>query len=107
MRALWICGTVIICALLLGHGQAQADGPADGAGQEDGPLVLRGSAMPPLAAQPAVMAPGRWQVAAGDELWLVEPAAGVAVACALLRTSTVGVRVIRCETGRLPRAVTD
>lgn len=99
----------IACALILGlgSGQLQADAPADDAGQETGPQVLRGSAGPPRAADPAAMDPRRWRVAAGDELWLVDPAAGVAVACALRSTSSVGVRVISCETGQLPRAVTD
>lgn len=99
----------IACALMLGPGyaQAQADAPADAAAQDNGPQVLRGSAAPPFAAPPVAMDPGRWQVAAGDELWLVEPAGGVVVACALLRTSKVGHRVISCETGRLPRIVVD
>jgi len=70
------------------------------------PRVLRGSAIAPRPA-PAPPDPGRWRVTAGDELWLVDTAAGEAVACRLRDTSTVGVRVVRCFTGDLPRRVTD
>lgn len=99
-------------ALLLGPGivgaQQNSMAPQDEAvGPDNRTLVLRGSGMPPRPAPAPTMDPARWQVAAGEELWLVDPAAGIAVACALRNTAKVGVRVIRCETDDLPRIVTD
>lgn len=70
------------------------------------PTVLRGSAVAPRPAPPPTD-PGRWQIAAGDDLWLVDPAAGEVVACNLRGTSTVGVRIVRCYTDDLPRIVAD
>jgi hypothetical protein len=37
-----------------------------------------------------------WQVAAGRRLWLIDPATGDLVTCAVRNTSTVGVEAIRC-----------
>ena len=70
------------------------------------PRVLRGSAIAPRPA-PAPMEPGRWQITAGDELWLVNPASGEVVACHLRNTAKVGVRIVRCFTDSLPRTVAD
>lgn len=80
--------------------------PGAAAVEDAAPRVLRGSAIAPRPA-PAPLEPGRWRVAAGDELWLVDPEAGEAVACRLRNTSKVGVRVVRCYTGDLPRIVAD
>lgn len=80
--------------------------PGAGDTDEGAPTVLRGSGIASRPAPPP-MDPGRWQVAAGDDLWLVDPAAGEVVACSLRSTSRVGVRVVRCYTDDLPRIVTD
>lgn len=81
--------------------------PADAAADATmAPRVLRGDAVAPRPV-PEPPAPGRWRVAGGDRLWLVDPAAGEAVVCRLLDTSTVGVSIVRCHTGDLPRVVTD
>lgn len=80
--------------------------PEEVSAEDAAPKVLRGSAIAPRPA-PAPMDPARWQVVAGDELWLVDTAAGEAVTCRLRNTSKVGVRVVRCFTGDLPRRVSD
>ena len=106
MTVRWSCTIAIASVLLLGPGTGGAQ-QGEPVAPGDGTLVLRGSGMPPRPAPAPTMDPARWQVAAGEELWLVDPAAGIAVACALRNTSKVGVRVIRCETDDLPRVVTD
>lgn len=105
-RAIGITAALIFAA---GAAAAQegASAPPELAQQDNGPFVLRGSALPPAAATATAMDPRRWQVAAGDELWLVDAAAGIAVACILRSTHRVGERVISCRTGDLPRIVTD
>ena len=40
--------------------------------------------------------PLTWQVAAGRRLWLIDPATGNLLTCAVRNTSTVGVEAIRC-----------
>jgi hypothetical protein len=45
----------------------------------------------------------RWQILAGERLWLVERASGEVRACTDRDTSTVGVREIRCTSGELGR----
>ena len=40
--------------------------------------------------------PLAWQVAAGQRLWLIDPATGDLRTCAVRQTSTVGVEAIRC-----------
>ena len=40
--------------------------------------------------------PLTWQVVAGRRLWLVDPASGDLLTCAVRNTSTVGVEAIRC-----------
>lgn len=71
--------------------------------QADRPAVLKGQAAS-RAAPPAVAeeAPRTIEIAAGEDLWLVDQAAGELVACRLLKTSTVGKRVIRCFERTLP-----
>jgi hypothetical protein len=47
--------------------------------------------------------PLTWQVAAGGRLWLIDPATGDLRTCAVRQTSTVGVKEIRCLSGRFRR----
>lgn len=68
------------------------------------PTILRGSAIEPKAA-PVVEAQfgDRWQIAAGERLWLVDPQTGEVRSCINRQTSTVGVREIRCTSGERGR----
>lgn len=68
----------------------------------DPPRVLRGSAIPPRPLAADLPPPRRWEVAAGQRLWLVDPAHGEIVACRLRATSTVGRRVIACVSRDFP-----
>ena len=80
------------------------DGTSSGEG--NGPQVLRGSAIAPH--RPGAMEPTLWRVVAGgDELWLVDPAQGVVVACQLRDTVMVGRKLIRCYEDDLPDLVAD
>lgn len=68
------------------------------------PLVLRGSAIPPPPARAAAIdgAP-RWEIVAGERLWLVDRETGDVRSCFDKRTSTVGVREIRCTSDTVGR----
>ncbi|HEX6141853.1 MAG TPA: hypothetical protein VFZ01_03990 [Geminicoccaceae bacterium] len=93
-------GLVVGALLAAVPALAQEAGPAAGP-----PRLLKGSAIKPAVAEPADLeraAPG-FQVAAGEDLWLIDAEAGELIACRLLNTSTVGERVIRCFADRLPR----
>ena len=70
------------------------------------PHVLRGSAIARKAPDPApVTGPARFSLLAGKRLWLTDPESRKVIACALYNTSDVGVRVVRCFEGELPRSV--
>jgi hypothetical protein len=70
------------------------------------PQVLRGSAIARRAPDPApVTGPARFSLQAGKRLWLTDPESREVIACALYNTSEVGVRVVRCYEGDLPRSV--
>ena len=76
--------------------------------QPDRSTVLKGRPAPPMAAPEPAPEPARAiEVAAGEDLWLIDPAVGELVACRLLNTSTVGKRVIRCFEERLPARLRD
>ena len=61
-----------------------------------GPVVLRGSAIGPTPAPEVRPSAARWQVAAGERLWLVDPATQDLRTCAVRDTTQVGVKEIRC-----------
>ncbi len=63
-------------------------------------LVLRGRGGPPPPAPSA--SPPASIVAAGERLWLVDPAGDRLVGCRLDRTSRAGALRIRCAERRLP-----
>jgi hypothetical protein len=67
------------------------------------PSILRGSPAEPAAAPGAEPAPQRWQILAGERLWLVDRATAEVRSCVNRGTSTVGVREIRCTSGELGR----
>jgi hypothetical protein len=67
------------------------------------PLILRGSALGPQPAPEVRPSAARWQVAAGRRLWLVDPATEDLRTCAVRKTSTVGVKEIRCLSGSASR----
>lgn len=67
--------------------------------------VLRGKLPPPPEAPAAAAEETAWQTLAGERLWLVNLAEGRVVACRLRDTTQVGVRVVRCADGHLPRRV--
>jgi hypothetical protein len=69
----------------------------------DAPLILRGSAVGPKPAPEVRPSAARWQVAAGRRLWLVDPATEDLRTCAVRKTSTVGVKEIRCLSGSASR----
>jgi hypothetical protein len=70
------------------------------------PHVLRGSALPRKAPDPApATGPTRFSLQAGKRLWLTDPESREVIACALYNTAEVGVRVVRCYEGKLPRSV--
>jgi hypothetical protein len=69
----------------------------------DAPLILRGSALGPQPAPEVRPSAARWQVAAGRRLWLVDPATEDLRTCAVRKTSTVGVKEIRCLSGSASR----
>jgi len=69
----------------------------------DAPLILRGSAVAPKPAPEVRPSAVRWQVAAGRRLWLVDPATEDLRTCAVRKTSTVGVKEIRCLSGSASR----
>lgn len=67
------------------------------------PTVLKGTpaerSVPADVPEPG---PAVLEVAAGEDLWLIDRTGGDLIACRLLNTSTVGKRVIRCFERRLP-----
>jgi hypothetical protein len=67
----------------------------------DQPVVLRGSAVAPRPAPEAVPSYQRYQVAAGRRLWFFDPVTQDIRSCINERTSTVGVRIVRCYPGSL------
>jgi hypothetical protein len=69
----------------------------------DAPLILRGSAVGPKSAPEVRPSAARWQIAAGRRLWLVDPATEDLRTCAVRKTSTVGVKEIRCLSGSASR----
>jgi hypothetical protein len=70
------------------------------------PRILRGSAIPRKAPDPEpVTGPARFSLLAGKRLWLTDPETREVVACALYQTTDVGVRVVRCYRGDLPRSL--
>jgi hypothetical protein len=69
----------------------------------DAPLILRGSAIGPKPASEVRPSAARWQIAAGRRLWLVDPATKDLRTCAVRKTSTVGVKEIRCLSGSASR----
>ena len=76
--------------------------------ETDRPTVLKGMPATPAAGPGEMEEVGRrLEVAAGEDLWLIDAAAGELVACRLLNTSTVGKRVIRCFAERLPERFRD
>lgn len=86
-------------ALVLGlsgplHAQDQAQGQL--------PQVLRGSAIGPAEAPPAAVMARSFEVAAGDELWLIDRLGGELIACELGPTTQVGRQEIRCWADDLP-----
>lgn len=92
----------LVGAALLATIPAQAQEVATPSGP---PLLLKGSAIPPAGAEPASearRAPG-FELAAGEDLWLIDAEAEELVACRLFNTSTVGKREIRCFAERLPQ----
>ena len=64
---------------------------------------MRGARAAPAEALAVEFAPQRWQVVAGEELWLVDLATAEVRSCVNRHTSTVGVREIRCTSGELGR----
>ena len=69
----------------------------------DAPLILRGSAIGPRPLSEMRPSAARWQIAAGRRLWLVDPATEDLRTCAVRKTSTVGVKEIRCLSGSASR----
>jgi hypothetical protein len=70
------------------------------------PRVLHGSAIARKAPDPKpVTGPARFSLLAGKRLWLTDPGSREVIACALYNTTDVGVRVVRCYEGELPRSV--
>ncbi|MGH6899004.1 MAG: hypothetical protein ACREJ5_21070 [Geminicoccaceae bacterium] len=67
----------------------------------DRPVILRGSAGGPKSAPAVTPSYQRHQVAAGRRLWFFDPATQDIRSCINERTSTVGVRIIRCYSGSL------
>jgi hypothetical protein len=68
------------------------------------PTIVRGApaerqAAPAAGAQDG----GRWQIVAGERLWLVDRASGEIRGCIDSDTSTVGVREILCTSGEVGR----
>jgi hypothetical protein len=109
----WIVVTASFGILLIGAGAAwaQATRPSpqllvfgEPRGDRPAPGIVRGATAEP-AAVPAAPTRDRerWQILAGERLWLVERASGEVRACTDRDTSTVGVREIRCTSGELGR----
>jgi hypothetical protein len=67
----------------------------------DQPVILRGSAVAPRPAPEVVPSDQRYQVAAGRRLWFFDPVTQDIRSCINQRTSTVGVRIVRCYPGSL------
>lgn len=75
-------------------------GEASDASNGAPPVLLRGSAIPPKPARQATVArTDRMQIAAGRRLWSIDPATGDMRVCWVRRTTTVGLRVLRCLGG--------
>ena len=71
------------------------------------PQVLRGSAIGPAEIAPDAAIPQTFEVAAGEELWLIDRAGAQLLACELGPTTQVGRQEIRCWADDLPRRLTD
>jgi hypothetical protein len=67
------------------------------------PTILRGAPVEPAAAPGAAPTQQRWQILAGERLWLVDRATAEVRSCIDRDTSTVGVREVRCTSGELGR----
>jgi hypothetical protein len=67
------------------------------------PTILRGAPVEPAAAPGAEPARQRWQILAGERLWLIDRATAEVRSCVNRDTSTVGVREIRCTSGEIGR----
>ncbi|MDX6748645.1 hypothetical protein SH611_02380 [Geminicoccaceae bacterium 1502E] len=77
-----------------------------GSGEEQpAGLVLRGTPSTQAPAPPQGSHAAGMYLAAGERLWLLEPASGALVGCALERTANVGQRRIACAGRQLPAAM--
>jgi hypothetical protein len=65
------------------------------------PIILRGSAVAPRPAPEVAPSYQRYQIAAGRRLWFFDPETQDIRSCINERTSTVGVRIVRCYPGSL------
>jgi hypothetical protein len=108
----WMALTAGLGILLAGAGAAwaQTERPAPqmlvlGApsGERAAPTIIRGTPSERRAPATGTQDGGRWQIVAGERLWLVDRASGEARGCIDRNTSTVGVREIRCTSGELGR----
>lgn len=55
----------------------------------------------------SAFAPARFDIGAGDRLWLTDPFSGQVFVCDVRRTNRVGSRFIGCLEGRLPFALSQ
>ncbi len=85
-------------------GQMVTLGDDEAAARSAKVTILRGSAVGPRPA-PVLRQrdPARWQIVGGRRLWLVDPVSKDVVSCTRRKTSTVGVREIRCTRGSIGR----
>jgi len=67
------------------------------------PGILRGASAEPASEPGGERARHRWQILAGERLWLIDRATAEVRSCIDRDTSTVGVREIRCTSGELGR----
>jgi hypothetical protein len=68
------------------------------------PTIVRGTSAAPRPATAAGEQEGpRWQIVAGERLWLIDRATAEVRSCSERDTSTVGLREIRCTAGDLGR----
>ena len=108
----WTAITVALGVVLsAGMTWAQAERPSPQvlvlsapSGERAAPTIVRGAPTERQAAPAAVAQDGgRWQIVAGERLWLVDRATAEVRSCVKRGTSTVGVREIRCTSGELGR----
>jgi hypothetical protein len=65
------------------------------------PVILRGSAVAPKPLAEAAATGPDYQIAGGRRLWFFDPETQDIRSCINQRTSTVGVRIVRCYPGSL------